>query len=226
MRVGDKMFENLNWIGHASFYIKSGGFIIYIDPFNVSERIASSNKADLILVTHAHFDHFSKPDIEKIKKEDTLIITSTQTMNEGKNVKIAKPGFKHNFNGISIEAVPAYNTVKERLGFHPKANEWVGYVLDVDDGTIYHAGDTDFVPEMKKLKGIDLALLPMGGTYTMNTDEAIEAANAIDAKKVAPMHYKNLLGKDGSALAEQKFSKNVKNALLLNEVQEPTYAFK
>ncbi|MGC8652105.1 MAG: MBL fold metallo-hydrolase [Candidatus Micrarchaeia archaeon] len=224
--MGGNMFENLHWIGHASFYIKSGGITLYIDPFNVSERVASGNKADLILVTHAHFDHFSKLDIEKVKQKNTLIITSTQTLREGKNVRIARPGFKYDFEGVSIEAVPAYNIVKERLDFHPKANEWVGYVIHVDDGTIYHAGDTDFVPEMLQLKGIDLALLPMGGTYTMGVDEVVEAANAIDAKYVAPMHYKNLLGREGSQLAEERFKNKVGKALLLKEVQEPTYSFK
>ncbi|MEM0149882.1 MAG: MBL fold metallo-hydrolase [Candidatus Micrarchaeaceae archaeon] len=218
-------FGDLFWIGHSSFYIKSNNRTLYIDPFRISSSIAQREKADLILVTHAHFDHFSAADIEKIKKDSTLIITSTQTLSNGGNVKIARPGFKYNFEGINIEAVPAYNLKKERLSFHPKSNEWIGYVIDTGKERIYHAGDTDFIPEMKALKGIDIALLPIGGTYTMGVDEAVEAAKSIDAKYAAPMHYKNLLGIEGSKAAEEKFRKSLGNALVLKEVQEPTYSF-
>ncbi|MGC8495869.1 MAG: MBL fold metallo-hydrolase [Candidatus Micrarchaeia archaeon] len=219
------MFENVHWIGHASFYLEASGIVIYIDPFRVSNAVASE-KADLILITHAHFDHFSKEDIEKIRDSNTQIIASTQTLQEGGSIRIATPGFKHNFNGVKIEAVPAYNIAKERLAFHPKENNWVGYVIEADGMRIYHAGDTDFIPEMKDLKDIDLALIPIGGTYTMDVDEAITAAKSIDARSITPMHYKNLLGRDGSAKAEQKFAKGVKNALIMKEVQEPTYSFK
>ncbi|MGC8647868.1 MAG: MBL fold metallo-hydrolase [Candidatus Micrarchaeia archaeon] len=218
------MFEKIKWIGHASFCIETNGIVVYIDPFRISEQIAKE-KADLILVTHAHFDHFSKEDIGKIKKPDTVIITSTQTLPEGKNVKVAKPGFRTNFNGIEIEAVPAYNIKKERLGFHPKSNEWVGYVIGTEFGKVYHAGDTDHIPEMKSLKNIELALLPIGGTYTMDVKEAIEATKSIEARYFAPMHYKNLLGLDGSKNAEEEFKKNVKNAVIFSEVQKPTYSF-
>jgi L-ascorbate metabolism protein UlaG (beta-lactamase superfamily) len=219
------MFENIHWIGHASFYLKVSGITIYIDPFRVSDTIAHE-KADLILITHAHFDHFSKDDIEKIKDSNTHIITSTQTLSEGGNVKIAKPGFKHSFDGVKIEAIPAYNIKKERLAFHPRENNWVGYIIEADGMQIYHAGDTDFIPEMKELHDIDLALIPAGGTYTMDIDEAIKAANEIDAHHVAPMHYKNLLGKDGSMKAEQRFANLVSKAFIMKEVQEPTYSFR
>ncbi|MGC8669566.1 MAG: MBL fold metallo-hydrolase [Candidatus Micrarchaeia archaeon] len=219
------MFEDLHWIGHASFYIEYKDFVVYIDPFRVPDKISKENKADLILITHAHFDHFSKPDIDKIKKGSTLIITSTQTLKEDDKVMIATPGFRYSFEGIDIEAVAAYNTKKERLNFHPKSNKWVGYVLKTSEYTLYHAGDTDFINEMKALKGIDLSLLPAGGTYTMDIYEAIEAANTIDTKYAAPIHYKNLLGMDGSKKAEETFKEKVSKALILKEVQEPTYSF-
>jgi len=218
-------FENVFWIGHASFYIKYKGATVFIDPFRVSDKIAKSEKADLILITHAHFDHFSINDIKKVKKDSTLIITSTKTMDESKNVKIAKPGFVYELGGIKIEAVPAYNIAKERLSFHPKSNEWVGYIISAEGLRIYHAGDTDFIPEMHNFANIDLALLPIGGTYTMDVEEASNAIKAIKPKFAAPMHYKNLLGKEGSKAAEEKFKNLVGNALIFKEVQEPTYSF-
>ncbi|MGC8622670.1 MAG: MBL fold metallo-hydrolase [Candidatus Micrarchaeia archaeon] len=217
--------KKLFWIGHASFYLKSGGYTIYIDPFRVSDKIAKTEKADLILVTHAHFDHFSKEDIEKISKEGTKIIASTQTLEASDNVQIATPGFKSSFHGIEIEAVPAYNIKSERLSFHPKSNRWVGYVLEAEGERIYHAGDTDAIPEMKSLEGIDYALLPIGGTYTMDVQEAIEAAGYINPKHVIPMHYKNLLGEEGSKKAEQMLKAGLDNVLDLKEVQKPTYSF-
>ena len=217
--------KNLFWIGHASFYLKSNGYTIYIDPFKVSDKVAAREKADLILITHAHFDHFSKDDIAKVSKSDTQIITSTQTLEEGKNVKVATPGFRHEFHGIGIEAVPAYNVKSERLNFHPKSNRWVGYVISAESGRIYHAGDTDAIQEMKVLKDIDYALLPVGGTYTMTAEEAVEAAAYIKPKHVVPMHYKNLLGREGAAAAERVLESKLENVIVLKEVQEPTYSF-
>lgn len=218
--------KTLFWIGHASFYLKSGDYTLFIDPFGVSDDLAEKIKADLVLVTHAHFDHFSKADIEKITKQGTEIITSTQTLEEKRGVRIARPGYTESFHGIGIEAVPAYNVQSMRLGFHPKANQWVGYIIEADGVRIYHAGDTDMIPEMERLGEIDYALLPMGGTYTMDVDEMLKAAEAIKAKHVIPMHYKNLLGRDGSAKAEEKVRSRLKNAVFLKEVQEPTYSFK
>ncbi len=222
--------ENLFWIGHASFYIKNkAGLNIFIDPFNISEETAK-NKADVILITHAHFDHCSKKDIEKIATQDTEIIAAPGCLSEldYKKLKIIQPNESLSVKGIEIETVPAYNIKKERVQFHPKSNNWVGYIIDVDGTKIYHAGDTDFIDEMNglKSKNIEFALLPMGGTYTMDEEEAVEAAKAINAKFIVPMHYKNLLGKVGSERIEKEL-KNKKrvNALILKEVQEPTYSF-
>ena len=215
----------LFWIGHASFYIKHNGITVFIDPFNVTDHV--KEKADLILITHAHMDHFSRKDINKVMKPDTEIITSTQTLsgNEYKNIKIAKPGFSSSYHGIGIESIPAYNTNKERLNFHPKSNEWVGYVVTVGGKRIFHAGDTDFIEEMKSLSNIDAALLPMGGTYTMETEEAIKAAQAIKAKATIPMHYKMLLGKEKADESEKRFTAEVKGAKILKEVQPAAYSF-
>lgn len=217
--------KRLFWIGHASFYLKSNGYTIYIDPFKISDNVAKTEKADMILITHAHFDHFSKEDIQKVSKEETKIITSLQTLEKSGKVEVATPGFKSAFHGIHIEAVPAYNVKSERLNFHPKSNRWIGYIIESEGERIYHAGDTDAIPEMKELRDIDYALLPIGGTYTMDAEEAVEAVGYIKPKHLIPMHYKNLLGQEGSRKAEQILRSKLDNVITLKEVQEPTYSF-
>jgi L-ascorbate metabolism protein UlaG (beta-lactamase superfamily) len=215
----------LFWIGHASFYMKHEDFVVFIDPFNLSDSI--KEKADMILVTHAHFDHFSRKDIDRVMKPETVIVTSTQTLTgkEYKHVEIARPGYSKSFACVSIEAIPAYNVKKDRLSFHPKSNDWVGYVVEFGGKRIFHAGDTDFIEEMKSLSNIDAALLPMGGTYTMDVSETIEAANAIKAKATIPMHYKAPLGREASAESERKLAAAVKGAKFLKEVQPAAYSF-
>lgn len=217
--------KNLFWIGHASFYIKTGGMNIFIDPFRISDSVAE--KADLILVTHAHMDHNSKEDIDKIRTPDTKFIGAAKCLDwkEKNQIAVAAPGFKTKFANVSIEAVPSYNLNKDRLKNHPKAENWVGYILEIDGKRIYHAGDTDMIPEMKTLRDIDVALLPMGGTYTMAADEAIEAARAIKPRTVIPMHYKMLLGENGSKELEKKVESELENALIMKEVQKPNYSF-
>ncbi len=218
--------DALFWIGHASFYIKSEGMTVFIDPFNVSDSL--KDRADVVLITHAHFDHCSRKDIEKVLKSESRVIAAQGCLNAGDygGITIAKPGFRERIGSLEIEAVPAYNMKSERLQFHPRINGWVGYVLGIGGMRIYHAGDTDFVPEMKNLKDIDAALLPVGGTFTMDVSEAIEAVKEISPCFFVPMHYKNLLGKDGSKAAEEQIRKSVKGAMIMKEVQEPTYAFK
>lgn len=224
------MINNLFWIGHSSFYIKDekNNLNVYVDPFNLNE-LTAKNKADIILITHAHFDHCSKLDINKIIKENTKIITAPNCLseNEFKNIITLKPYEKYSINNIEIKTIPAYNNKKEKLQFHPKENNWIGFIISINDMKIYHAGDTDFIEEMKELKNenIDTALLPMGGHYTMEIDEAIEAAKAINAKNIVPIHYKNLLGEEKSRNLEEKLKQELNNALILKEIQEPTYKF-
>jgi L-ascorbate metabolism protein UlaG (beta-lactamase superfamily) len=217
--------DNLFWVNHACFYIKTKEATIFIDPFKISDSL--KEKADLILISHAHFDHFNQNDIMKVMKKDTKFILANECKLEieADALATATPGFKTNFNGISIEAVRSYNTNPARLQNHPKAKDWVGYILDVDGTRIYHAGDTDFIPEMKNLNDIDIALLPMGGTYTMGLDEAIEAAKAINPEIVIPMHYKMLLGREGSADMEENVKTKLSNAHIMKEVQDPIYSF-
>jgi len=186
----------LDWLGHASFKITNKK-VIYIDPYNVPPE----EKADIILITHSHSDHCSIEDIKGIVRDGTIIIITPDCQSklsdiQGIKVHLAKPGKKIGALGIVVEAVPAYNINKN---FHEKSNEWVGYIINIDGKRIYHAGDTDFIPEMKELKEIDVALLPVGGKYTMDAKEAAEAANAIKPKVAVPMHYGSIVGSEEDA---------------------------
>ena len=179
----------IEWLGHASFKITGKNKVIYIDPYNIKKN----NVADLILITHAHFDHCSPDDVDKINGPETIIACpgDCEPRLMGHIEKI-RPFEKKEFAGVRVEGVPAYNLNKS---FHPKANGWLGYVLEVDNIRIYHAGDTDLIPEMAGLKGIDYALLPIGGIYTMNAVEAAKAADIIKPKLAAmPMHYGTIAG--------------------------------
>ena len=215
----------LSYIGHASFYIKAGGCTIFIDPFRAPDSVRGL--ADLVLITHAHFDHCSKADINKVLKKGARIIAASGCLNAGEynNLTVAEAGFRTSFNGTGIEAVPAYNIAKEKQQFHPKANGGVGYIVDVDGMRIYHAGDTDLIPEMGDLKDIYAALLPVGGKYTMNVAEAIEAVKIIRPRFFVPMHYKNLLGVEGSRKAEERLMEELPNCHIMKEIQEPAYSF-
>ncbi|MBP5361851.1 MAG: MBL fold metallo-hydrolase [Ruminococcus sp.] len=165
--------------------------IIYCDPYNIS---GASHDADIILITHSHFDHYSPDDIRKVMKSDTIIVcpTSVTEPNElGLNVKQVKAGEKFEFIGIRFEAVPAYNIGKP---FHPKSNGWLGYIIESSEqGRIYIAGDTDITPDNKQVK-CDIALIPVGGTYTTDASQAAELANTIRPKYAVPIHYGNVAG--------------------------------
>jgi L-ascorbate metabolism protein UlaG (beta-lactamase superfamily) len=178
---------SVEWLGHASFEMKADDKIIYTDPYEGEYK----DKADLILVSHSHPDHCDTLKIKQIRKDATSVIAPADcTSKIGGNVKSLKPGQKVSIGNITVEAVEAYNYKRFRSPgnpFHPKGFG-VGYLLTIGDKTIYHAGDTDFIPEMKNLKNIYLALLPSGGTYTMDNPEATEAALAIKPQYVIPMH--------------------------------------
>ncbi len=198
------MVENITWIGHASFRIvdKVIGKVIYCDPWKLKNTNVPENKADLIFVSHPHFDHFSPEDINKILKPDTLIVSVKEVAEQfPKQTKVILPGQKIIVSGlnesgkeiaIEIEAIPAYNPAKQ---FHPKQNNWNGYIFKANNLRIYHAGDTDAIPEMLALKNIDIAFLPIGGTYTMDAIGAATAANTFKPKLAIPMHYGDIVGK-------------------------------
>ncbi len=213
----------MKWIGHASFILEDKGKTVYIDPFKLSKEYG---RADVIFITHSHFDHFSLDDIAKIADEKTEFVVPHDCKDKlkYKNVKVAKPLDSGNADGINFKAVAAYNTNSARLNFHPKANNWIGYIIDYYGTSFYHPGDTDIIDEMRGIK-TDVALLPMGGTYTMDVGDAIKSASLIKAKTYVPMHYKMLLGKEGCKKAEARFNSEVKNSVVLKEVQEPIYSF-
>ena len=192
------MLENIKWLGHASFKITEGK-TIYIDPWNLRKK----DEADIILVTHPHYDHLSVGDISKIQTEETVIVTTADGAEKLKgNIKRVKPGDLLTVKEVKIEVVPAYNIGKN---FHPKENGWVGFIIEVGGKRIYHSGDTDFIPEMEKIK-VDVALLPIGGTYTMSAEEAVKAAKAINPKVAIPMHYGDIVGSIEDAERFKKMS--------------------
>ncbi len=215
--------EDIEWIGHASFLLRIKGKNVYIDPFKLD---SVRDHADIILVTHPHFDHFDVESIRKVADKNTLVFVPKEIVDKvpvGKATGV-EPNKKYSALGIEFRTVPAYNVVKERLDKHPRQNDWVGYIINVNGKLLYHPGDTDFIEEMKGLK-VDIALLPMSGTYTMDVNQAIDAAKAIEAAQYIPMHYKMVLGKDGSRKAEKLFKEKVSKAVFLEEVQEAKYSF-
>jgi len=183
--------EKIKWLGHDAFRIESAK-TIYFDPY----EIAAGPEADLILVTHEHFDHCSPEDVNRLQRSGTVIVTEKDSAGKlSGDVRVVKPGDSITVGDIKIEAVPAYNVNKN---FHPKANGWLGFILEIEGVRLYHSGDTDFIPEMKDLK-VDIALLPVSGTYVMTADEAVEAALAIAPRLAIPMHYGAIVGNDSDA---------------------------
>lgn len=189
------LLNKITHLGHASFKIASEAGVIYLDPFKLPSE---SEKADFVFITHEHFDHCSPEDLEKILKEDTVIVAPAECAPKIKGkFESVKPGEKKIVGSIEVEAIPAYNLNKFRepgVPYHPKEDGKVGYILTVDGERLYCAGDTDFIPEMKSLDNIDIALLPVSGTYVMTSEEAAQAANALQPKMVIPMHYGDIVG--------------------------------
>lgn len=198
-----KTVEKITWYGQAAVKIDNEGQLIFIDPYHLS----TDEKADLILITHSHGDHLSFPDIERIADEHTSFVCpydcAEQLKEAGyKNVTPVSPNDEVTIDGTEILAVPMYNIVKTQ--YHPKENNWTGFIINVGGTRIYHAGDTERIPEMKKIE-CDIAMLPLGQTYTMNTvEEAAEAALDTGAEIAIPIHYGMY---EGSAEDAKKFKK-------------------
>ncbi|MEM3091267.1 MAG: MBL fold metallo-hydrolase [Candidatus Pacearchaeota archaeon] len=194
----------LKWLGHAGFQIKNKK-ILYIDPYNIKDGL---EPADIILITHSHYDHCSFADIGKIVKEGTKIVVTPDCQSKitkfdvAIKIELIEPEQEIDFGDIKIYAFPSYNIDKH---FHPKEECWVGYVIKIDDTIIYHAGDTDIIPEMQKLTGYKqpkkefIALLPIGGRFTMSVEEAVEAAKLIKPTLAIPMHWGSIIGTDSDA---------------------------
>lgn len=187
------MLEKLEWLGHATFRI-TGKKVIYIDPW----KVESDQKADIILVSHSHFDHYSQEDIKKISRSSTVIVTVPELQNNVlHNSVILLPGQSAEIDGVKITATPAYNQNKD---YHQKSKEWLGFVIEIEGEKLYYAGDTDIIPEMDELKGISVALLPVSGTYTMTASEAAEAATRIAPEVAVPYHYGDIVGSKSDAI--------------------------
>ena len=198
------MIENIEVFKQNHIKIKSGGKVIHIDPFQTE---FASFDADFILITHDHFDHFSLKDIENTAKDDTVLIVPENMKNKaeaaGKCVKkiiTVKPGEKYNVDGLEFETVPAYNIGKP---FHPKSAGWVGYIIKTDGKRVYVAGDTDATEEAQAVK-CDIALVPAGGTYTMNAKQAAKLVNTIKPEFAVPVHYGGVVGKEKDGTEFQK----------------------
>ncbi len=198
MKIGD---VEIKWLGHSGFLIKDSK-VIYIDPYNIKE---DSEKADLILITHSHYDHCSVSDINKIIKEGTKIIIPADCQSKITRfeipikMQIVEPEQELNHGNIKISTLPAYNIDKP---FHSKDESWVGYLIKMNGLLLYHAGDTDVIPEMQKLTGYHkkfIALLPIGGRFTMSVEEAVEAAKIIKPFLAIPMHYGSIVGNNEDA---------------------------
>jgi L-ascorbate metabolism protein UlaG (beta-lactamase superfamily) len=181
------LLEGIHWLGHASFRIEAEGQVIYIDPW----KLELTKEADLILITHGHRDHLSPDDLTQIAGPETVIICAEPYVAqiEG-DVRGITAGETMTVGPVKIEAVPSYNIDKPN---HPKDAGNVGYILEIGGRRIYHAGDTDLIPAMDAI-ACDVALLPMGGTYTMNAKEAAEAVARIKPQVVVPMHWGGIVG--------------------------------
>jgi L-ascorbate metabolism protein UlaG (beta-lactamase superfamily) len=192
------MLENVHWLGHASFKL-TGEKVVYIDPWQLHD----GEPADIILITHGHYDHCSAEDVAKIRRPSTVVVAPVDCADKLPGpVQVVKPGDKLTVAGVKIEAVPAYNIDKT---FHPRKENWVGYVVTLNGQRIYHAGDTDHIPEMDSLK-VDVALLPAGGKYTMTASEAAAAANAFKPRVAVPMHWGTIVGSDEDAARFRQLS--------------------
>lgn len=187
--------RTVHWLGHASFRLEGGdGTVVYIDPYNLKEQ---EKKADVVLITHPHFDHFSPADLNKVVKNGTKLFGPEALAGKvSGDFAALKPGDNVSAAGVSVEAVSAYNTDKN---FHPKASGFLGYVVGIDGIAVYHAGDTDLIEEMKSVKA-DVALLPIGGTYTMDAHDACKALQVIKPKAGVPMHYGSVVGSREDAI--------------------------
>lgn len=209
------LVENIQWYGQSSVRIPFEKKFIYIDPFQITDK----EPADIILITHPHFDHFSIEDINKIANHNTSICAPKECCDKLRKLGFTKcldvvPGQSITVDGISIKTVPAYNTVKNN---HPKEKKWVGYILTLGDLKIYHPGDTNRIPEMESIS-CDIAFMPLGQTYTMqNVEEAAAAVLDVKAKIAIPIHYGIYEGDEKNANLFKQILKDKKVVTVIKE---------
>jgi L-ascorbate metabolism protein UlaG (beta-lactamase superfamily) len=213
-----KLVENIHWYGNAALKIVTGDKVLFFDPFELPEQ----DKADIIFITHSHFDHLSEGDLKKVAKPGTVFVTPNDQnciavikKLFGQEPLILSPGQEKTVAGFNVKAVPAYNVVKKDR--HPKAMGWVGYLVTTPEGIIYVAGDTERIPEMKTFT-CDIAFLPLGQTYTMESvEDAAQAALDVKAKVVIPIHYGSFEGKVEDALKIKELLKGKIEVVIKNK---------
>ncbi|MFQ6110590.1 MAG: MBL fold metallo-hydrolase [Nitrospinota bacterium] len=190
-------------LGHDTIKVK-GEQVVYVDPYVLPD---DPEKADVVLITHDHFDHCDPDKVKQVSKEGTVVVgSSTSQAKLGGDFRAIRPGESQTIKGVKVEAVKAYNTSKYRDPerkevFHPPSEENLGFVFTMGGVRLYHAGDTDYIPEMKELQNIDIALLPVSGTYVMTPEEAVAAAQTIHPKVAIPMHYGAIVASEEEARA-------------------------
>lgn len=189
-QIGD---WQLRWLGHDGYQLKSDKLIIYIDPY----KVEGGSKADYILITHEHYDHFDRESIDRLRNINTVILGPKVVTDQFNEMAIPlEPGEHYDANAFQVLTTIAYNTDKK---FHPKEDEKLGYILEIAGKRLYHAGDTDVIPEMSQLGKIDVALIPVSGTYVMTAEQAAEAIDLIKPQLAIPMHYGAIIGTEDDA---------------------------
>jgi L-ascorbate metabolism protein UlaG (beta-lactamase superfamily) len=197
------LLDSLEWLGHSGFRIRVGRAVVYIDPYRVRD---GSPPADLILITHGHYDHFSPQDVERLSVRGTWLVGPAAVAERvSGRVHSIGPGetlADELVRGVYVTAIAAYNTSKrdgDGNPFHPREAGWLGYEVNVRGERLYHSGDTDVIPEMDSVTGVDIALLPVSGVYVMTALEAAEAARRIQPRVAVPMHWGELIGSEVDA---------------------------
>lgn len=211
------MLSGIEVLCHNSIRIAKDK-IIYIDPYKINKEYED---ADIIFCTHSHYDHFSEEDINKVRKEDTIIVITNDCLEKvkklgfnTKNIVTVEPNKKYEILGIVVETVPAYNLEAE---YHNQVDNWVGYILEINDITYYISGDTDLIPEIKSVN-CDVAFLPVGGTYTMTAKEAANFANIIEPQIAIPVHYGTIVGsKEDAEIFKNELNENIECVILIKD---------
>ena len=218
------MFEyngiKIRWHGHDTFTLEKS-ITICIDPYKLSRIF----HPDIILISHNHFDHLSMDDLKKISSSNTVIIAAKECMEQlvkipSKEKIYLNPGQEKTINNIKIKALPAYNIDKinpdTNKPFHPKEDNKVGYVINIDETLVYHTGDSDLIPTMTDVKP-DVLLIPVSGTYVMTAKEAANAIEKIKPKIAIPMHYGTIVGSDVDAKEFKDMVKSCEVRILTKE---------
>lgn len=200
------MLTGIEVLCHSSIRIDKH-LIMYFDPFKVNKEYKD---ADIIFITHSHYDHFSEEDIEKVRKDNTYLVVPEDCLIKSlkmgfdeSRILVVEPGEKYELLGIKFETVPAYNIEKQ---YHSKESNWVGYILEINDVHYYISGDTDITPEAKAVN-CDVAFVPIGGIYTMNAKEAASLINTIEPQIAIPTHYGEIIGSHDDAVLFKKLVK-------------------